>query len=187
MTPQVSFILDGKIISIDFSKESNLTPTTTVLNYLRSLPNHKGIKEGCAEGDCGACTIVLGELAGKNRIRYQAVNSCLIFLPKLHRKWLITVENLKIKPDTLHPVQQAMVDFHGSQCGYCTPGFVMSLFDLYKSDLPNTREVIEDALTGNLCRCTGYQPIIEAAGHVLERRKPDQFSQMEEESDKTNS
>ena len=94
---------------------------------------------------------------------------------------MITVEDLKGPDGNLHPVQQAMVDFHGSQCGYCTPGFVMSMFGLYKSDSQNTREVIEDALTGNLCRCTGYQPILEAAEHVLTKREPDQFSKLENE------
>jgi len=181
MNSCISFILDQKIIQIDFSKELKLTPTTTVLNYLRSLPNHKGVKEGCAEGDCGACTVVIAERDGKNKIHYRAVNSCLILLPKLHGKWLITVENIKNSDGSLHPVQQAMVEYHGSQCGFCTSGFIMSMFALYKSLLPNTRTVIEDALTGNLCRCTGYQPIIEAAEYALQKRKPDHFSQIEKE------
>ncbi|HES60133.1 MAG: xanthine dehydrogenase small subunit [Calditrichaceae bacterium] len=181
MNSCIGFILDEKLIEIDFSKERKFTPTTTVLNYLRDLPNHKGVKEGCAEGDCGACTIVIAELDGRNGLQYRAVNSCLIFLPKLHGKWLITVENIKNPDGSLHPVQQAMVDYHGSQCGFCTPGFIMSMFALYKSNLPNTRAVIEDALTGNLCRCTGYQPIIEAAEFALQDRKPDHFSKIEKE------
>ncbi|MEJ2542949.1 MAG: xanthine dehydrogenase small subunit [Calditrichaceae bacterium] len=179
MNSSISFILDEKLVQIDLSKESKLKPTTTVLNYLRSLPNHKGVKEGCAEGDCGACTVVIAELDEKNKLIYRAVNSCLIFLPKLHGKWLITVENIKNPNGSLHPVQQAMVDYHGSQCGFCTPGFIMSMFALYKSNLPHSRAMIDDALTGNLCRCTGYQPIIEAAEYALKNREPDHFSRIE--------
>lgn len=179
MNSCISFILDQKTIQIDFSKEAQFTPTTTVLNYLRNLPNHKGVKEGCAEGDCGACTVIIAELDWKKKLQYRAVNSCLIFIPKLHGKWLITVENIKNPDGSLHPVQKAMVDYHGSQCGFCTPGFIMSMFALYKSDLPNTRAVIEEALTGNLCRCTGYQAIIEAAEYALKKREADHFSRIE--------
>ncbi len=176
MSTKISFVLDGKIVSIDFSREKRYTPTTTVLNYLRSLPNHKGTKEGCGEGDCGACTVVLGELGNDKKIHYKAVDSCLVFLPMLHGKQLITVENLKSPDDTLHPVQQAMVDTHGSQCGFCTPGVVMSLFALYKNVIKPTRLDIEEALSGNLCRCTGYAPIIEAAEKACVKKKKDHFS-----------
>jgi len=135
MLQTISFVLDGKIETIDFSK--NYNPTTTVLNYLRSMPTHKGVKEGCAEGDCGACTIVVGELTHDDKIRYKAIDSCLLFLPMIHGKQLITVENLsrtKGVADILHPVQKAMVDCNGSQCGYCTPGIIMSMFSLYKNE-----------------------------------------------------
>ncbi|MFH2003945.1 MAG: xanthine dehydrogenase small subunit [Bacteroidota bacterium] len=175
MNSTISFILDGKITRIDFSSANGLTPTTTVLNYLRKFPNHKGVKEGCAEGDCGACTVVLGEVEG-NRIRYKAVDSCLIFLPMLHGKQLITVENLK-KPDgELHPVQRAMVEEYGSQCGFCTPGIIMSMFALYKTHNQPTRPQIDDVLTGNLCRCTGYRPIVEAAAHSCVHNCVDHFT-----------
>jgi xanthine dehydrogenase small subunit len=161
MRSSISFLLDNTIITENFS--DRVTPTTTLLNYLRNLPSHKGVKEGCAEGDCGACTVVLGELDRNNAIRYKAVDSCLVFLPMIHGKQLVTVENLGTSTGALHPVQQAMVKTGGSQCGYCTPGIVMSLFSLHKNHHRPTRREIDDALTGNLCRCTGYKPIVEAA------------------------
>jgi xanthine dehydrogenase small subunit len=181
MSSQISFILDGKIVSIDFSHEQRYTPTTTVLNYLRSLPNHKGTKEGCAEGDCGACTVVLGSPGRNSKIQYSAIDSCLVFLPMIHGKQLITIENLKSPDGKLHPVQQALVDSHGSQCGFCTPGIVMSLFSLYKSDQKPDRNTIDSALSGNLCRCTGYAPIIEAAENVCRNKRKDHFSAEEEQ------
>ncbi|MCB9230673.1 MAG: xanthine dehydrogenase small subunit [Bacteroidia bacterium] len=147
---------------IDFAAEAHLSPTTTLLQYLRGRSDRKGTKEGCAEGDCGACTVVLGEPDGNGGMSYQACDSCLIFLPQIHGKQLITVESIG-KSTALHPVQEAMVETGGSQCGYCTPGFIMSLFALYKQGPNPSRDEIDDALTGNLCRCTGYRPIVEAA------------------------
>ncbi len=155
----ISFVLDGEIIELD-----NVDPTRTVLQFLREDLRRKGTKEGCAEGDCGACTVVVAELnRDGDDLSLRAINSCIQFLPTLDGKELITVESLS--PDTrdLHPVQRAMVDNHGSQCGFCTPGFVMSLFALYKTNNAPSRQDIDDALAGNLCRCTGYRPIIAAA------------------------
>lgn len=176
MISEISFVLDGSIVTIDFTKPSSPAPTTTLLNYLRSLPGHKGVKEGCAEGDCGACTVVLGELVGNKSIRYKNVDSCLLFLPMIHGRQIITVENLKDRSGELHPVQSAMVESNGSQCGFCTPGIVMSLFALYKNTDHPTRSQIDDALTGNLCRCTGYKPIIEAAAHACIHKGRDHLS-----------
>ncbi len=154
----VRFVLDGVVISA-----TGLSPTTTVLQYLREKAYRPGTKEGCAEGDCGACTVVLGELFD-GRIKLRSVNACIQLLPMLHGKALFTVESLKsLKDGSLHPVQQAMVDNHASQCGFCTPGFVMSLFALFKTNAAPDRAQINDALSGNLCRCTGYRPIIQAA------------------------
>jgi len=173
----VSFVFNGKIVEIDFDN-SVYNPTTSVLKYLRSLRGFKGVKEGCGEGDCGACTVVIADISGK-KLRYRAVDSCLIFLPMLHGKQLITVENLEDDNNQLHPVQKAMVEAYASQCGYCTPGFVMSLFALYKSPVKATKEVILDAITGNLCRCTGYEPIIEAAEKACRNKKADHFTKNE--------
>ncbi|MDB5822473.1 MAG: xdhA [Herminiimonas sp.] len=183
------------------------SPTRTLLQYLREDAHCTGTKEGCAEGDCGACTVVVGELHGE-RVKLKTVNACLQLLPTLDGKAVFTVEDLRQKDQSLHPVQRAMVECHGSQCGFCTPGFVMSLWSLYNEKLEQagapvgsaalagsgatarsaapgaaaavpdstaalcaplstmqaaTRKEIDVALSGNLCRCTGYRPIIEAA------------------------
>jgi len=158
-----------------------LDPNLTVLNYLREVEHRTGTKEGCAEGDCGACTVVLGELDG-DRLHYRAVNACILFVPQLDGKQLITVEHLRRPDGSLHPVQQAMVECHGSQCGFCTPGFVMSLFALYHSERAPSRQRILDTLAGNLCRCTGYRPIVDAARRMHELGHHDQFSAHEAET-----
>jgi xanthine dehydrogenase small subunit len=178
-TPSVRFILDGEIVAV-----SGLPATTTVLEYLRNVAGRTGTKEGCAEGDCGACTVVLGELAPDGRsIRYSAVNSCIRFLPTIDGKELVTVESLQSADGELHPVQQAMVDCHGSQCGFCTPGFVMSLFAQYLEQDRPTREEVLTAISGNLCRCTGYRPIIESGCTMSDYPEPSRWSRGEAQSE----
>jgi xanthine dehydrogenase small subunit len=172
----VRFILDG-----DAVEARDVTPTTTLLQYLRDKLGRTGTKEGCAEGDCGACTVVVGEL-GADRIDYRAVNSCIRFLPTLDGKEVVTVESLRAPDGGMHPVQQALVDCHGSQCGFCTPGFVMSLFAVYLNQAPASRAEIVDALAGNLCRCTGYRPIIDAGCRMHEYPPPARWSRDEAQS-----
>jgi len=163
MTDAIRFLLNGEARVVE-----GLDPTTTVLEYLRGRERLCGTKEGCAEGDCGACTVVVAEPDDQGALTYKAVNSCIRFLPTLDGKQLITVEGLKGADDALDPAQQAMVDCHASQCGYCTPGFVMSLFALRHTNPSPSREDILQALAGNLCRCTGYRPIIEAATRMYD-------------------
>jgi xanthine dehydrogenase small subunit len=152
----IRFLRRGRVVEI-----GGLDPRTTLLDYLRLAERSVGTKEGCAEGDCGACTVVLGRLRG-DRLSYEPVNACIFLLGQLDGAELVTIEDLA-SPEGLHPVQEAMVARHGSQCGFCTPGIVMSLFALYYGDRPVSRDDVNDALAGNLCRCTGYRPIVEAA------------------------
>ena len=151
-----------------------VAPQTTLLEYLRDSRRLTGTKEGCAEGDCGACTVVLAEPDARSaRLDWKPVNACIRLLPSVAGKAVFTVESLKSADGTLHPVQQALVASHASQCGFCTPGFAMSLFGLYKNAWRPSRSVIEDALSGNLCRCTGYRPIV-AAAHAMYAIDPSQ-------------
>ena len=156
----------------------NGSPTMTVLQYLRNVERMTGTKEGCAEGDCGACTVVLGECRNE-KMSYKAVNSCILFVPFLHGKQLITVEHLKQSDGALHPVQQSLVDEHGSQCGFCTPGFVMSMFSMVHNRSDPSKTAIDDALAGNLCRCTGYVPIVRAVRKTLAAFEQDEFDRAE--------
>ena len=166
----ISFIHSGKIINI-----INPDPNETLLNFVRNKLKKTGTKEGCAEGGCGACTVVLGELKD-NDINYTAINSCITFLPTLSGKQLILVEDLISKDNLIHPVQEAMVKCHGSQCGFCTPGFVMSLFSMFKNYSKLKEDTIKDSIAGNLCRCTGYNPIIKAAKSLRTKNKIDHFT-----------
>ena len=165
----IKFVWENKIHSI-----SNLDPNETILNYVRLKLKKTGTKEGCAEGGCGACTVVLGELKN-NKIFYQAINSCIGFVTSLEGKQLILVEDLVSKNGTLHAVQDAMINYHGSQCGFCTPGFVMSLFAMYKNFSSYNKENIQDSISGNLCRCTGYRSIVDAAKSLNNTNRYDQF------------
>lgn len=171
----VRFLLNNEQCSID-----DVNPNISVLDYLRDHLDRVGTKEGCASGDCGACTVVLGEVRD-GQLSYSAINSCITPVGNLHGKQLITVEDLK-SGSSLHPVQQAMVNCHGSQCGFCTPGFVMSMFAYRKTNEHAERESIIEALGGNLCRCTGYQPIIAAALQMYEPNAEDQFSDKEKDT-----
>lgn len=169
----IRFLHRGKIQHIE--QTDGCAPTRTVLQYLREDAHCKGTKEACAEGDCGACTVVVGELQD-GAVRLQAINACIQFVPSLDGKALYTVEDLQQSDGSLHPVQQALVDCHASQCGFCTPGFVMSLWALYEQlatdepadgwatpgTAPVDRATLLQTLSGNLCRCTGYKPIIDA-------------------------
>jgi len=169
MSEPIRFLLNGESRTV-----ADCDPNMTVLEYLRQSERKCGTKEGCAEGDCGACTVVLARPDG-NGLRYEAVNSCIQLLPTLDGKQLITVEGLKQPDGSLHPVQKAMVACHGSQCGFCTPGFVMSLFALWHRTKSPSREDVLQALAGNLCRCTGYRPILDAADAMYRGAAADQF------------
>src|SRR5450755_3418784 len=191
-TRPIRFFHRGRIVEVD-----GAAPTRTVLDWLREEARCTGTKEGCNEGDCGACTIVIGELASGaaeeapevvNGLRLTSANACIQFLPMLDGKALFTVEDLAgggaavaavaaarvgaPPPHLLHPVQRAMVECHGSQCGFCTPGFVMSLWAAYEHHRARgtrpTRQQLADELSGNLCRCTGYRPILDAGERMFD-------------------
>lgn len=163
------------LVNQELRNEHALDPNMTVLQYLREHLGRSGTKEGCASGDCGACTVVVGELEEDGQsLRYRSLNSCLTFVSSLHGKQLISVEGLKHQGE-LHSVQKAMADCHGSQCGFCTPGFVMSLFALQKNSNGADTQQAQEALAGNLCRCTGYRPILAAAEQSCATPCRDQF------------
>nr|MDH4450128.1 FAD binding domain-containing protein [Rhodoferax sp.] len=161
----IQFVRRGDIVTLH-----NVPPTRTLLEVLREDLHCTGTKEGCNEGDCGACTVVVGESVN-GELQTKAVNSCIKMAHSLQGKALWTVEDIAADDGRLHPAQEAMVQCHGSQCGFCTPGFVMSLFDLYRhhahAGAPITRDDALHALSGNLCRCTGYRPILDAAQTML--------------------
>lgn len=173
MNDSIRFILNGEDISL-----GDVRPTETLLDFLRLRRRLTGTKEGCAEGDCGACTVLIGRLID-GKLAYESVNACIRFVGSLNATHVVTIEHLAAKDGALHPVQQAMVDCHGSQCGFCTPGFVMSLYGLWLSNENPNRADIEKALQGNLCRCTGYEPIVKAAEQVSRARPSAIFDPLE--------
>jgi len=149
----IRFSLNGETVEVSAS------PTTTLLDWLRDQKRLTGTKEGCNEGDCGACTVMVSDPANADGLGPKVLNACILFLPQLHGKSVVTVEGVS-KPDgSMHPVQDAMIEHHGSQCGFCTPGFIMSMVVSHLHDRADHDEV----LAGNLCRCTGYAPIARAA------------------------
>lgn len=150
--------MNAKVVS------GSVPPGTTALTFLREVCGLTGTKEGCGEGDCGACTIAVGARTN-GRVIYRAVNSCLYPAARLHGKHVVTVEGLADGPN-LHPIQKAVLEHHATQCGFCTPGVIMSLFCLYSEKPEPTDAEIRDALEGNLCRCTGYESILEAARSI---------------------
>ena len=171
MRNTIRFIRKGQMIEL-----ADVKPTALLLDYLRDVEESKGTKEGCREGDCGACTVTLGKLRD-GRLSYEPVNSCIALIGQIDGYEVITVEDLADPDGSLHPVQAAMVENHASQCGFCTPGFVMSIFSLYhNSKGAVTREQVNNWLAGNLCRCTGYRPIVDAAIAACAKSRRDRFA-----------
>ena len=159
---EIVFLLNGETTRV-----ADVAPTRTLLDWLREDRRLTGTKEGCNEGDCGACTVTVSSLEG-DQLVHRAMNACILFLPQLHGKAVRTVEGVAAPGGALHPVQQAMVEHHGSQCGFCTPGIVMSLYTAHRDG----RRDFDDVLAGNLCRCTGYAPIIRAAQAAADMETP---------------
>lgn len=171
------FYRNGKRVELN-----SISPNTTLLDYLRLDEKKTGTKEGCNEGDCGACTVALGRIRN-GKLTYEPVNSCIQLLGQVDGADIITVDDLS-ENGKLHVVQKAMVDEHGSQCGFCTPGIVMSLFALHHSDEQSNRSAINEYLAGNLCRCTGYSPIANAALKTTGKKPKDALAKRMAETEK---
>jgi len=170
MRPTVRFIRRSRLVEL-----VDVPPTLMLLDYLRENEGATGTKEGCREGDCGACTVALGRVRD-GKIVYEPINSCIALLGQVDGSEVVTVEDLVQSDGTLHPVQQALVEQHGSQCGFCTPGFVMAIFALWQATGgPVTRDQVNDWIAGNLCRCTGYRPIVDAAISASAKPRQDRF------------
>ncbi len=170
MRPTIRFIRKNRLVEL-----TDVDPDTLLLDYLREAEGATGTKEGCGEGDCGACTVALGRMRD-GRLVYEPVNACIQLLGQVDGTEVVTVEDLAGADGALHPIQQQFVEHHASQCGFCTPGFVMALFAMYQStDGEVTREEVNDWIAGNLCRCTGYRPIVDAAVAASQRGRHDRF------------
>ncbi len=170
MRPTIRFIRKNRLVEL-----TDVDPATLLLDYLRESEGATGTKEGCGEGDCGACTVAIGRMRN-GRLVYEPVNACIMLLGQVDSAEVVTVEDLVAPDGSLHPIQAEMVARHASQCGFCTPGFVMALFAMYQStDGPVTRETVNDWIAGNLCRCTGYRPIVEAGIAACDGRRHDRF------------
>jgi xanthine dehydrogenase small subunit len=170
---QIRFVLNDETVVID-----SISPTTTLLDWLRETKRLTGTKEGCGEGDCGACTVLVGKVVD-GQLVYRSVNACIRFVPSLSATHVVTIEHLAGPNGILTPIQQALADLHGSQCGFCTPGIVMSLYALLMENPTPSRAAIEVALQGNLCRCTGYESIfraVESAATDMANAAPDRLT-----------
>ncbi len=171
MRKTIRFIRKGRMVEV-----ADVAPTTMLLDWLREAEGAKGTKEGCREGDCGACTVAVGRLRD-GRLTYEPINACIRLLGQVDGCEVVTVEDLAEDDGALHPVQEAMVAHHASQCGFCTPGFVMSLFTLFQATKGEvSRDQVNDWIAGNLCRCTGYRPIVDAAIDASGKSRRDRFA-----------
>ena len=171
MRKTIRLIRKGRMVEV-----ANIAPATMLLDYLREVEGAKGTKEGCREGDCGACTVAVGRLRD-GRLTYEPINACIQLLAQVDGCEVVTVEDLAEEDGGLHPIQDAMVEHNGSQCGFCTPGFVMSLFTLFHNTKGEvTRDEVNDWIAGNLCRCTGYRPIVDAAVDACGKSRRDRFA-----------
>jgi len=168
MRDEIRFVLNGRI-----QRVAGCAGDITLLQWLREQAHLRGTKEGCAEGDCGACTVTMARPNGDGRLDYRPVNACILFLGMIDRAAIRTVEGLADPDGNLHPVQTAMIKADASQCGFCTPGFIMSLYAAWQNGNGLAPDDIDNTLAGNLCRCTGYRPIVAAAATLDRARNSD--------------
>ena len=168
MRSEIRFLLNGKAQHV-----SDVAGDVTLLEWLRGQPHLRGTKQGCAEGDCGACTVTMARPDAMGGLKYRPVNSCILFLGMIDGSAIRTVEGLTSPDGKLHPVQSAMVAADASQCGFCTPGFVMSLYADWQNGRGLSANEVNTTLAGNLCRCTGYRPIVDAATALDHREDSD--------------